>query len=104
MNIEFLNLLKSPYEGNQGRKEKNRGDEPIGVIIHIHMEMSQENSLYSYFKQTKLSFFFFYKIREQEVCGVGTSGKGEDVVKGCRRVNMVQILCTHVYKWKNDTC
>jgi hypothetical protein len=29
--------------------------------------MSQGNSLYSYFKQTKMSFlFFFYKIREQE--------------------------------------
>jgi hypothetical protein len=24
--------------------------------------------------------------------------------KGCRRVAMVQILCTHVCKWKNETC
>jgi hypothetical protein len=24
--------------------------------------------------------------------------------KGCGRVNMVQILCTHVYKWKNEAC
>jgi hypothetical protein len=24
--------------------------------------------------------------------------------KGCRRVNMVQILYTHVCKWKNETC
>jgi hypothetical protein len=23
--------------------------------------------------------------------------------KVCRRVNMVQILCTHVCKWKNET-
>jgi hypothetical protein len=38
MNIEFLNLLKSPYEG---RKEKNRGEEPIWVIIPVYMEMSQ---------------------------------------------------------------
>jgi hypothetical protein len=30
------------------------------------MEMSLENSLYSYLKQTKISFFFFYKIREQK--------------------------------------
>jgi hypothetical protein len=29
---------------------------------------------------------------------------GEDVGKGCRRVNMVQILCIHVCKWKNETC
>jgi hypothetical protein len=26
------------------------------------------------------------------------------VGKGYRRVNMVQILCTHVCKWKNQTC
>jgi hypothetical protein len=25
----------------RGRKEKNRGDEPIQVITHIYMEMSQ---------------------------------------------------------------
>jgi hypothetical protein len=29
------------------------------------MEMSQGNSLCSYLKQTKIPFFFFYKIREQ---------------------------------------
>jgi hypothetical protein len=31
-------------------------------------------------------------------------GGGEEMRKGCRRVNIVQILCTHVCKWKNDTC
>jgi hypothetical protein len=41
MNIELLSLLKSPQEGDQGRKEKNRGDELFWVIIHIYMEMSQ---------------------------------------------------------------
>jgi hypothetical protein len=30
------------------RKEKNRGDKPIRVVIHIYMEVSQGNSLYSY--------------------------------------------------------
>jgi hypothetical protein len=29
MNVGFLNLLKSPQEGDYGRKEKNRGNEPI---------------------------------------------------------------------------
>jgi hypothetical protein len=29
---------------------------------------------------------------------------GEEVGKWCGRVNIVQILCTHVFKWKNDTC
>jgi hypothetical protein len=27
--------------------------------------------------------------------GVGTSGRGQDIRKGCRRMNMVEILCTH---------
>jgi hypothetical protein len=41
MNIEFLNLLKSTLKRDKGRKETNRGDEPIWVIIHINMKMSQ---------------------------------------------------------------
>jgi hypothetical protein len=28
----------------------------------------------------------------------------EEVGKVCRMVNMVQIVCIHVYKWKDDTC
>jgi hypothetical protein len=32
--------------------------------------------------------------------GYGTSGRGEEVGKGCGNVNVVQILCTHVCKWK----
>jgi hypothetical protein len=57
----------------------------------MYMEMSQGNSLCSYLKSTKLSFFFFYKIVEQEgrtglVWGVGTSGKeGGCGKKGARR-------------------
>jgi hypothetical protein len=52
-----------------------------------------------------MSLFFFYKMGEQEgrTCpfwGVDTSERGEDVGKGCGRVNMVQILSTHVCKWK----
>jgi hypothetical protein len=35
--------------------------------------------------------------------GVGTSGRGKEVGKGYGRVNIVQILCIHVYKWKNET-
>jgi hypothetical protein len=39
--------------------KKNREDEPVGVIIHIYMEISQENFLcgYHYLKQEKMSFF-----------------------------------------------
>jgi hypothetical protein len=28
----------------------------------------------------------------------------EDVRKGWRRLNVVEILCTHAWKWKNETC
>jgi hypothetical protein len=68
----------------------------------MHMEMSQGNSLCSYLKQTKLSFlfFFFYKIREQEGGTGPTSGSGEEVGKGCGKVNMVQILCTYYINGK----
>jgi hypothetical protein len=46
------------------------------------MKISQGNSLCSYLKQTKMSFFFFHKIREQEDgtdpawtgCGVPVGG------------------------------
>jgi hypothetical protein len=48
---------------------------------------------------------FFYKIAEQEgdtgtIWMFGTSGRRDDMGKACRRENMVQILCTHVCKWK----
>jgi hypothetical protein len=71
----------------------------------MYMEVSQGNSLCRYLKQTEVSFFFFYKIGEQEdrrgpVSGVRTSGRREDVGKRCRRVNTVQILYTHISKWK----
>jgi hypothetical protein len=44
---------------------------------------------------------FFYKNREREgktspVWGAGTSGREEDIRKGCRRENVVEILCTYV--------
>jgi hypothetical protein len=32
------------------------------------------------------------------------SGTGEVAGDGCKRVNMVQILCTHACKCKNDSC
>jgi hypothetical protein len=51
--------------GTKVERRKAR-DEPILVIIHINMEMSQGNSLCSYLKQTRMSFFFIYKIGEQE--------------------------------------
>jgi hypothetical protein len=90
---------------DQGRKKKNRGDELIQVILYIrntYIEMSQGNSLCSYPKQTKMSFFFHlqnWRTRGQnrsclvELVPVG----GREVLgKRCGRVNTVEILCTHV--------
>jgi hypothetical protein len=51
---------------------------------------------------------FFTKNGEQEgrigpVWGIVPVG-WEDTRKGCRTVNIVEILYTHVLKWKNETC
>jgi hypothetical protein len=42
-----------------------------------------------------MSFFFLTENRNVNQVlsgGVGTSGKGEDIRKGCQRVNIVEIL------------
>jgi hypothetical protein len=53
----------------------------------------------------------FFRNREQEgktgpIWRLGSSGMEEGIRKGCRRVNVdvVEILCSHVCKWKNETC
>jgi hypothetical protein len=74
------------------------------------MEMSQGNSLYCCLKQTKMSFFLSQNERtggraEQVLSGgLVLVGRGRMGQKGVGKVNMVQILCTHVCKWKNETC
>jgi hypothetical protein len=48
----------------------------------------------------------FFKNREQEV-KQALSGDGYQWERGGYkegRVNIVEILCTHVRKWKNETC
>jgi hypothetical protein len=63
--------LKS--EEDKGRKEKNRGDEPILVIIHVYMEISQGNTLYrdKNFPSSSLSLSLslLTKNREQVLTG-----------------------------------
>jgi hypothetical protein len=56
-----------------------------------------------------MSFYSFTKLENRKIeqvlsRGAGTSGRGEEVGKVNGMVNIVQILCTHVYKWKNGTC
>jgi hypothetical protein len=45
INMEHWNLLKSPQEGEWGKRENNGGDKPIWDVIHVYMEMSPQNSL-----------------------------------------------------------
>jgi hypothetical protein len=67
LNYPFHHSLLSSFPSflDKGRKEKNRGEESIWVIIHKYMEMLQGSSLYSYLKQ-KCHFSFFYEMEEQE--------------------------------------
>jgi hypothetical protein len=84
MSIEVLNLLKSSLEGDEGRKEKNRGDEPIWVIMHIYMEMSQWNTIQSYLKQKGWT-----GRQNRSYLGCCYQWEGKDIRKVCRRMNMV---------------
>jgi hypothetical protein len=43
-------------------------------------------------------------LKNRPCLGVDTSGRGDYIRKGCRRVNLVKILWTHTWKWKNETC
>jgi hypothetical protein len=51
--------------------KKNRGDKLIQLIIHIYMEMSQENFLYSYIKQKCLFILQKQKTGRQNRSSLG---------------------------------
>jgi hypothetical protein len=48
--------IETTIRMGEGRMKKNRGNEPIAVIIHIYIEMLQGYSLcsYLYLKQVKM--------------------------------------------------
>jgi hypothetical protein len=92
-------------------------DKQHEVIVHISMEISQGISLCSYLnlKQANCQVFLFIfylfpstKSENRRVkqvhWGGSTSGRGEVGRRGDRRVNMVQKMCTHTCKCKNNTC
>jgi nickel-dependent lactate racemase len=64
------------------------------------------NSLCSYLKQTKMSFYSSSTKSQNRMVeqvlpgGVGNRRMGDDVGKRSRMVITVHILCTHVCKWK----
>jgi hypothetical protein len=96
--------------------KKNKQHEPIEAMIHIYMELSQGNSLYSFFMSNteKCNFLLLFFVLLQNWItggqnisfpgGVGGwfSGWGKVVDKEGRRLNVVQKLCTHECKCKND--
>jgi hypothetical protein len=41
--------------------------------------------------------------RSEEVRGLFLPVEREDIKKECRKVNMMEILCTHIWKWRNET-
>jgi hypothetical protein len=88
--------------------KKNRGDEPIWVIIIYAWSCHKETPCVAILNKCHFSSVTKSKNRRVDQgpiwVRVGTSGRGEEVGKVCRKVNIVQILCTHVCKWKNDTC
>jgi hypothetical protein len=56
-------------------------------------------------------FFFFKNWEQEDIIGLIESPigswyqwEGGIYKEGCRSVNVVGILCTHVWKWKNETC
>jgi hypothetical protein len=97
-----------------------RGDKPIGVIEHTYMEIPQGTPCLATVISNKQKchiflfiFFLFSSTKsenrsvEQVLPGVRELipvGMGKVMGKGGRRVNMVQKMCKHVSKCKNDTC
>jgi hypothetical protein len=75
------------------------------ILLYILTNKNVTRILLVYLKQK--CHFFFYKLEnqraEQFLPGwVGTSGRREDMGKGCRRVNMAQMYtCVQVYTYIN---
>jgi hypothetical protein len=72
--------------------------------------VSQEIPCVTILNKQNCHFFFlsFAKLEnrrvEQALPGeVDTSGRVEEVGKGCKKMNILQILCTQECKWKKDT-
>jgi hypothetical protein len=63
MNIKFLNLLRPHKKGTMVERRKIEEMNKFKIYIYIYMEKSQGHSLYSYVKQTKMSFFILQNQR-----------------------------------------
>jgi hypothetical protein len=97
--------LKSPKKETKVERRKNRGDEPIQSIIHGNCPNGTPCIVY---------YYYYYYLQKQRTRRQNGSCLGDGYlweVEGCKergkRVNMVEIISTHVYKkkqLKNETC
>jgi hypothetical protein len=64
MNIEILNWPEPPWEGDYRVMRRTGRDEPIGIVIHICMETTQESPCVAIFISNKqnphVSLIMFY--------------------------------------------
>jgi hypothetical protein len=81
-----------------------RGEEKKGERILLELEIKRgHNNRDRQNVKILTTFFFFLQNQEDKtgsVLGADIQGRGEDAGKCNRKVNMVQILCTHLWKWK----
>jgi hypothetical protein len=76
-----------------------------GIITYIHGRATRKLPV-SCLKQAKilLSFILFSFTKLENMKAELVLGRGEEVGKGYKNMHILQILCTHVCKWKHDTC
>jgi hypothetical protein len=95
---------------NKSGESGTKLDEPIWAVIHLSIYLNtyvyiiyiiyiwkRYSEILCIAILTKKSFFFFLTKTEHRSClGAVTSGREKDIRKGCRRVNVVEILCTYM--------
>jgi hypothetical protein len=87
----------------EGRKIEDM--KQFGLLYLYILKCHEKTPCIAILKKAKLSFFFFLPNQktggQNRFClGVGTSGRREEMWKGCKRVNMKKILCTHYVNGK----
>jgi hypothetical protein len=92
--------------------KKIRGNKPIRVIIHMHMEISQDICVATFISDKQKYHVFLCIIalfsskksenrKAEQVltrAGNGHQWEGQREGKGSRRGNMLQKMCTHAFK------
>jgi hypothetical protein len=87
---------------------KHGGDEPICDYIYGSYIYGNHNEIPYISLLNKQKMSFFKNIGQEDktgpIWGLILVGADDDLKKKSKMVNMVEILCIHVRKWKNETC